>query len=101
MIFVALILAASSPADAVPKARQAYASCMGDYTRDAMDRKVARDTFIEGLETKCAKQEAKFREALIALDKADGMTDEEATEDADDQILGYVEKVTDDFDNAE
>jgi len=101
MIFVALILAAASPEDAVPKARQAYASCMGDYTRDAMDRKIARDEFLAGLETKCSKKEAVFRDALIALDIADGMSNEEATEDADDQVLGYIEKMTEDFDSAE
>ena len=39
MVLVALIFAAAAPADAVPKARQAYASCLGEYTRDASDRK--------------------------------------------------------------
>ena len=100
MVLVALIFAAAAPADAVPKARQAYASCLGEYTRDASDRKIEREEFLAGLTTKCAKQEVKFREALVAADKADGMTDAESNEDADDQIEGYREKMTDDFDNA-
>lgn len=99
MMFVALILAAAAPADAVPKARQAYASCLGGFTSDASTRKMARDTFLAGLKSKCADKEAAFRTALIAADKADGMSDQEAQQDADDQVAEYVEKMTSDFDS--
>ncbi len=98
MIIAALILAAA-PADAVPKARQAYASCLTGYTNDAIDRKMARDEFLAGLKTKCASKESDFRAALIAADKADGMTDKESTDDANDQVAEYTEKMTADFDD--
>ncbi len=100
MVFVALILAAAAPADAVPKARQAYASCLSSYTNDAADKKMARDEFLAGLKSKCTDKEAAFRTALIAADKADGMTDAESAEDADDQVAEYIEKMTDNFDSA-
>ncbi len=98
MILIALVLAAA-PADAVPKARQAYASCLSGYTEDAVAKKMAKDAFLAGLKEKCAEKEAAFRAALIAGDKADGMTDAEAQEDADDQVTGYIQQMTDNFDS--
>ena len=101
MVLVALILAAAAPADAVPKARQAYAGCLADHTQDAKDRKMARSDFAAGLKTKCAKKEAEFRTVLIAQDKVDGMSDAEAQEDANDQIAGYISDMTEEFDSQE
>jgi len=101
MVFVALILAAAAPADAVPKARQAYASCLSGYTGDATTKKMARDAFLAGLKTKCADKEAAFRAALTAADRTDGMTAQEAQQDADDQVAEYIEKMTSDYDSAQ
>lgn len=100
MIFVALIMAAATPAEALHEARKSYASCLSEFTNGAVDRKMPRDEFLAGIKTKCAAKEAKFREAVIAVDKGDGMTDAESAEDAEDQVAGYVEKMTDDFDSA-
>ncbi len=100
MIIVAMILAAA-PADALPKARQSYGSCLTDFTTSAVDKKMARADFLAGLKSKCADKEAKFREALIATDKADGMSDAESAEDANDQVSEYIEKMTEDFDGAQ
>ena len=61
---------------------------------------MARAEFLAGLKTKCAAKETTFRTALVAADKADGMTDAEAAEDANDQITGYYDKMTEDFDTA-
>ncbi len=97
MILVALIFAAATPADAVPKARQAYASCLHQYTDQAVDKKMAKDEFLAGLKTKCADKEAAFRAALTAADKADGMNDKDAAEDVDDQVQGYMDQMTDNF----
>jgi len=101
MVIVALILAAAAPADAVPKARQAYASCLSGYTNDAATKKVARDAFLAGLKTKCADKEAAFRTALMAADRTDGMTEQEARQDANDQVAEYIEKMTSDYDSAQ
>lgn len=100
MILIALILA-TAPADAVPKARQAYASCLGGYTNDAVGKTMSKDEFVTGLKARCATKETAFREALIAADKADGMTDAEAREDADDQVAGYIEQMTDNFESGD
>lgn len=99
MFFIALIMAAT-PAEALHDARKSYASCLTEFTNGAVDRKMQRDEFLDGIQKKCAAKETKFREAVIAVDKVDGMTDAEAAEDADDQVAGYVEKMTDDFDSA-
>ncbi|MGE4429140.1 MAG: hypothetical protein AB7E05_00195 [Sphingobium sp.] len=103
MIFVALVLAttAAPAADAVPKARKAYASCLSNYTNDATTKKIARDAFLTGLKSKCADKESAFRAALIAADKNDGMNDQDSQQDADDQVAEYVEKMTSDFDGAQ
>ncbi|OYW88986.1 MAG: hypothetical protein B7Z20_01245 [Sphingobium sp. 32-64-5] len=103
MIFVALVLAAATtaPADGVPKARQAYASCLSSYTNDATARKMARDAFLAGLKSKCTDKEAAFRAALIAADKTDGMNDQDSRQDADDQVAEYIEKMTSDFDSGQ
>ncbi|MGD9810042.1 MAG: hypothetical protein AB7U35_01740 [Sphingobium sp.] len=100
MIFVPLVLAASTPADLLAKARKEYAGCLSAYTTSATDKKMPREEFLAGLKTKCAKEETDFRAALAASDKADGMTPKEASEDADDQVSGYVEQMTDNFDSA-
>lgn len=97
MILIALIFAAATPADAVPKARQSYASCLTQFTNDAVDRKMAKDEFASGLKAKCADKEAAFRNALLAADKADGMSDKEAADDVADQVQGYIDQMTDNF----
>lgn len=99
MIIIAAILAAAS-ADAVPKARQAYAGCLTTVTTDAVDSKAAREEFLANLKSKCAEKEAAFRAALVAADRADGMSAQEAAQDADDQVAEYIEKMTGDFDSA-
>ena len=99
MMFVALIFAAATPADAVPKARQAYASCLNQFTNDAIDRKMAKEDFLPALKAKCATKEETFRNALLTMDRADRMTDKEAAADADDQIQGYIDQMTDNLDS--
>ncbi|MDQ4420543.1 hypothetical protein OOT33_08880 [Sphingobium sp. DEHP117] len=97
MILVALIFAAATPADAVPKARQAYASCLSQFTNDAVDRKMPKEEFVPGLNAKCADKEAKFRAALVAANRADGMSEKDSAADAEDQVKGYIEQMTDNF----
>tara|TARA_B110001454_G_scaffold189540_1_gene188205 strand:- start:1073 stop:1378 length:306 start_codon:yes stop_codon:yes gene_type:complete len=97
MILVALIFAAATPATAVPKARQAYAGCLSQFTNDAVDRKMAKEEFLPALKAKCADKEAAFRSALVAANKADGMSEKESNADAEDQVTGYIEQMTDNF----
>lgn len=97
MILIAMIFAAATPAVAVPKARQAYAGCLTQFTNDAVDRKMPKDEFVPGLKAKCADKEATFRAALIAANKADGMSEKESAADAEDQVNSYIEQMTDNF----
>jgi len=100
MVLIALILAAA-PADAVADNRRAYAACLDSYTSGAIGKSMAKDAFIAGLKAKCADKEASFRQALTAADKADGMSEAEAKEDADDQVGGYVDQMVEKFQTGE
>ena len=53
--------------------------------------------FQSALKQACATQQSAFRAAIIAQDKADGMSDAEASADADDQIAEYVDKITSEY----
>ena len=44
-------------------------------------------------------KEATFRAAIVAADKADGMSEKAAQADADDQIAEYVDKITAEYED--
>lgn len=100
MILIALTLAAAAPADPVLKSRQAYAACLSEVTNDAIEKKTVKDAFLATLKGKCSAKEEAFRTALVAADKADGMSEQEAQDDAADQVSQYVDQKTEDFDDA-
>jgi hypothetical protein len=52
------------------------------------------------LKKACADKEAAFRAAIIASDKADKMSDKDASADADDQIAEYVDKITSEYEES-
>jgi hypothetical protein len=59
----------------------------------SLDKKVPLGEFQGQLKTTCADKEAAFRAAILAQDKADGMSDKDAQADADDQVSEYVDKI--------
>ncbi len=100
MVLIALVLAAA-PADAVADARRSYASCLSEYTNGVTGKSMTKDEFVAALNAKCAARESSFRTTLIAADKADGMSEAEAKQDADDQVSGYVDQMVENFQSGE
>lgn len=94
---LATAAATAAPVD-VPKVRKDYANCLIALTNDAIDRKQPRDAFLAALKSKCTDKEKTFRDALLVTNKADGMSEAEATQDADEQVAEYIDRMTSDFD---
>ena len=92
-----LLLAAAPSADAVGMGRKDFAKCLSAQVQPALDRKMPLGDFQSALKQACADKQSAFRAAIIAQDKADGMSDAEASADADDQIAEYVDKITSEY----
>jgi hypothetical protein len=88
-----MMLAAAPSADAIGAARKAFAGCLSAQVQPSLDKKVPLGEFQGQLKTTCADKEAAFRAAILAQDKADGMSDKDAQADADDQASEYVDKI--------
>lgn len=94
-----MMLAAAQPADALGKGRKDFSECLSKQLQPALDKKVALADFRSTLKSDCSRQEAAFRAAIIADDKASGMSDKDAQSDADDQIAEYVDKIASEFED--
>jgi hypothetical protein len=92
-----MLAPAASSADAVGQARKTYSKCVSDLMQPSIDSKLSLADFQAAIKSKCAAQETSFRTAVLASDKADGMKEDEAQKDADDQIAEYVDKFTADY----
>lgn len=73
-----MMLAAAPSADAIGAARKAFAGCLSAQVQPSLDKKVPLGEFQGQLKTTCADKEAAFRAAILAQDKADGMSDKDA-----------------------
>jgi hypothetical protein len=87
-----LAVTAAQPADMTVKTRDDYATCLRKFTAVSLDKKMDPIAFDKALQPACEKQEATFRAAVIATDKADKMSDADAQEDAQFQIEDYLDK---------
>ncbi len=96
ILSTALMMMLAAPAD-VGAGRKTYAACLSGQIKPALDAKMSLDDFRAGLKAKCAKEEAAFREAILAADKADGLPLKGAQADADDQVSEYVEKIVGEY----
>ena len=101
LVLVPLMLLAAAPqsGDAVGAGRKAYSECLSNEVQPALDKKLSLSAFQSALKSKCSAKEAAFRAAIIADDKATGMSDKDAQADADDQIAEYVDKITGEFED--
>lgn len=88
-----LMLATAAPADAVGAGRKAFSQCLSSQIQPALEAKTSLGDFQALLKSKCAAQETAFRNAILADDKASGMTAAAAQTDADDQVSEYVDKI--------
>jgi hypothetical protein len=96
ILSTALMMMLAAPAD-VGTGRKAFGACLSAQIKPALEAKISLEDFRAGLKTKCAKEEAAFREAILATDKADGMPLKGAQADADDQVMEYVEKISGEY----
>lgn len=87
-----IAIAAAQPADMMVKTRDEYATCLRKFMVDSLDKKMDPSEFDKALKPACDKQEATFRNAVIAADRADKMTDADAQEDAQFQVEDYLDK---------
>ena len=92
-----IAIAAAQPADMMVKARDDYATCLRKFMVENLDKKTNPPEFDKALQPACEKQEATFRNAVIASDKADKMSDADAQEDADFQVQDYLEKFQENY----
>lgn len=93
------MLAAAPSADAVGLGRKAYSQCLAAQVKPGLDKKLSVGDFQAGMKKTCADKEATFRAAIVATDKADGMSEKAAQADADDQIAEYVDKITAEYED--
>lgn len=98
-LIMMMLAAASQAGDAVGAGRKAYSECLLGQIDPALKQKMSLGDFQSTLKSKCGDKEAAFRAAIIADDKASGMSDSEARADADDQIAEYRDKITGEFEH--
>ena len=101
MLIVAplMLMLAAPPADAVGNGRKAFSGCLASQTKPALDKKLPLADFQAEIKKACADKENAFRAAIVAADKADGMSDKAAQSDADDQISEYVDKIVAEYED--
>lgn len=94
-----LLLAAAPGADPVGMGRKAYSQCLSAQVQPSLEKKLPLGEFQSAMKKTCADKEAAFRSAILAADKADGMSEKAAQADADDQISEYVDKITAEYED--
>ena len=94
-----MLLAAAPSGDAVGMGRKAYSQCLSAQIQPSLEKKLPLGEFQAGMKKACADKEAAFRSAILASDKADGMSEKAAQSDADDQISEYVDKITSEYED--
>lgn len=100
IVSVALMMMLAGPAnDPVGAGRKAFSTCLAAQEQGGLDKKMPLPEFKALLKTKCGDKEAAFRSAILAADKADGMSAADATSDADDQVAEYVDKITSEYED--
>ncbi|MFK4794579.1 hypothetical protein [Sphingobium sp. ZW T5_29] len=94
-----MLLAAPQSGDAVGAGRQSFSKCLSDQVQPALDRKMTVSGFQSALKSKCRDKEAAFHAAMVADNRASGMSEKDAQSDADDQVAEYVDKITGEFED--
>src|SRR3546814_1206029 len=92
LLSIMAMAAAAQPADTTAQPRDAYATCLRKFMTSQLDKKTKPDEFDKALQPACEQQETAFRNAILAADKAEGMSDTDAQEEAQFQVDDYLEK---------
>ncbi|MEJ7933389.1 hypothetical protein WG907_03855 [Sphingobium sp. AN558] len=96
---LAMMLATAPSADAVGAGRKAFSACLEAQIEPSLKTKPTLADFTALLKAKCGDKEAAFRTAILAADKADGMSLKDSQSDADDQVTEYVDKITAEYED--
>src|SRR3546814_11458226 len=91
LLSIMAMAAAAQPADTTAQPRDAYATCLRKFMTSQLDKKTKPDEFDKALQPACEQQETAFRNAILAADKAEGMSDTDAQEDAQFQVDDYLD----------
>jgi alpha-D-ribose 1-methylphosphonate 5-triphosphate diphosphatase PhnM len=94
-----MLLAAPAAADAVGAGRKAFSQCLSAQIQASLDKKVALADFPAAMKAACSAKETAFRAAILADDKASGMSEKDAQADADDQISEYTDKISSEYED--
>src|SRR3546814_20932576 len=78
LLSIMAMAAAAQPADTTAPPRDAYATCLRKFMTSQLDKKTIPDEFYKALQPACEQQETAFRNAIIAPEKAHGMSATEA-----------------------
>src|SRR3546814_15958397 len=92
LLSIMAMAAAARPADTTAQPRDAYATCLRKFMTSQLDQKTKPDEFDKALQPACEQQETALRNAILAADKAEGMSDTAAQEDDQLQVYDTPEK---------
>ena len=96
ILTVATLLAAAPLDTAASTQRSALSSCLKETLAKAKSEKVGTGDFEALMRSRCAEQEAKLREAVMAIDIKNGISRKDAAEnaqmDVDDYYVGTGER---------
>ena len=87
---LAVALVAAAQAGPPPQLRQAYASCLGSFSKAKMSEKLDDAAFRSGAKAACAAQEAALRTAIVAYDVKTGAKKAAAEEGAELEVADYL-----------
>lgn len=101
MLSILLALAAAQ-ADVTVTTRQAYSTCLRDFMRASVARRMTPDAFEAEIANQCTDRAAAFRDALVQRDQRAGGNRARAEEDAqttmEDMRVNVVERFRDEMD---
>ena len=99
MLITSLLLAAMAPAPTaqVDTTRAAFTKCLRAHLKKSLEAKMGEAEYGVSLKGACESERAAYRAAVIALDRASGDSEADATENADMQVDDYHASFTDKF----
>src|SRR3546814_17998601 len=92
LLSIMAMAAAAQPADTTAQPRDAYATCLRKFMTSQLDKKTKPDEFDKTLQPASEQQETAFRNAILAAEKADGMSDTDPPINTQYPVEEYIKK---------
>lgn len=89
-VILTLALAAQGT-NTVDRTRAAYLKCMRGFLYESVNAKMQDTEFNLAISGACLTEQTAFHDAVIALDRADGIKPADAKENADMQVADYID----------